>query len=52
MGRIDAALDAARAGTQGRNREQIRELLVAELRASGLMLPPPSVDALVDRLAA
>jgi hypothetical protein len=50
--RIDAALDAARAGAQERNREQTRELLVAELRARGLMLPPPLVDSLVDDIAA
>jgi hypothetical protein len=48
LGRIEAALDAARAGAQRRNREQTRELLVAELRARGLMLPPPSVDSPVD----
>lgn len=46
--RIYAALDAARAGAQGRNRDQTRELLVAELRARGLMLPPPEIDVLVD----
>jgi hypothetical protein len=51
-GRIDAALDASRGVAEGRNREQIRELLVAELRARGLMLSPPSVDSLVDLIAA
>ena len=50
--RIGAALDAARAGAQERNREQTRELLVAELRARGIMLSPPSVDSLVDFITA
>lgn len=49
---LDAALDAARAEAQGRNRDQTRELLVAELRARGLMLPPPEVDSLVDLITA
>jgi hypothetical protein len=49
--RIDAALNAARAGAQERNRDQTRELLVAELRARGLMLPPPTVEVLVDLIA-
>lgn len=52
LGRIDAALDAARDGAQGRDREQTRELLVAELRARGLMLPPQEVDSLVEHIAA
>ena len=47
-----AAMHAARAGAQGRNRDQVRELLVAELRARGLMLPSPEVEALVHRLEA
>jgi hypothetical protein len=50
--RIDAAVDAARAGARGRNRGQARELLVAELRARGLMLAPPVVDSLVERITA
>lgn len=52
MRRIDAALDAVRAGAAGRNPEQTRGLLVAELRARGIMLPPPSVDSLVDLITA
>jgi hypothetical protein len=52
LGRINAALDATRGEAQERNREQNRELLVAELRARGLMLPPPSVDTLVDLITA
>lgn len=50
--RIDDAVDAARAGARTRNREQVRELLVAELRTRGLMLPPASADSLVDHIVA
>ena len=49
--RIDAAIKAARIGAQGRTRAEARESLVAELRARGLMPPPPAVDLLVQRVA-
>jgi len=45
--RIDAAVKAARMGAQGRTRAEARELLVTELRARGLMPPPPAVDLLM-----
>ena len=31
--RLDAALDAAQAGMEGRSRSEVRDLLVTELRA-------------------
>jgi len=49
--RIDAAVKAARIGAQGRTRAEARESLVTELRARGLMPPPPAVDLLVHLVA-
>lgn len=50
-GRIDDAVEAVRMGARGRSRAETRALLVAELRARGIMSPPPSVDLLVDYVA-
>ena len=48
--KLDAASDTARAGLEGRSRTEVRDLLVTELRARGLMLAPPEVDLLVDNI--
>jgi hypothetical protein len=48
--KLDAALNTARAGLEGRSRTEARDLLVTELRARGLMLAPPEVDLLVDNI--
>lgn len=49
--RIDAALKAAQADANGLTHENARELLTAELRARGIMPPPPAVDVLADLIA-
>jgi hypothetical protein len=49
--RIDDAGEAVRMGARGRSRAETRALLVAELRARGIMPPPPTVDLLVDYVA-
>jgi hypothetical protein len=49
--RIDAAVKTTRIGAQGRTRAEVRELLVTELRAQGLMPPPAAVDLLVNLVA-
>lgn len=46
--RLDAALDAAQAGMEGRSRSEVRDLLVTELRARGLMMAPPEVELVLD----
>lgn len=46
--RLDAAMGAVRAAARGQARAEVREQLVAKLRATGLMLPPPEVDLMVD----
>lgn len=49
MQKLDAPIDA-RAGLEGRSRTEVRDLLVTELRARGLMLAPPEVDLLVENI--
>lgn len=45
------AFESARARAVGRDRDQIREIYVAELRARGLKVPAdPVLDAVVDRI--
>jgi hypothetical protein len=44
-------VEAVRTGARGRSRDETRALLVAELRARGIMSSPPSVDLLVDYVA-
>jgi hypothetical protein len=50
--RIDGAIEAVRPHARDMSPPDIRGLLVNELRARGLMLPPPAVDSLVDQLIA
>jgi hypothetical protein len=46
------AFDAAKAKAAGKNREQIRDLYTAELRARGLKIPPDEIlDAEVDAIS-
>jgi hypothetical protein len=45
--RLDEAIEAARSAARGMSRDEARRRIVAELRAHGIMLPPPSVDLIL-----
>lgn len=49
--RIDDAIQAVRTAAGEHSRAETRALLVAEVRARGVMPPPPTVDLLVDDIA-
>jgi hypothetical protein len=49
--RMDVAVEAARVKACGRGRAEVRDVLVAELRAQGLMPAPPGVELMVDLIA-
>jgi hypothetical protein len=45
--RLDEAVEAARSAARGMSRAEARQRVVAELRARGIVMPPPGVDLIV-----
>jgi hypothetical protein len=45
--RVGEAIEAARSAARGKSRDEARRRIVAELKAHGIMLPPPSVDLIL-----
>jgi hypothetical protein len=45
--RVGEAIEAARSAARGKSRAGARRRIVAELKAHGIMLPPPSVDLIL-----